>query len=72
MFWGKVEIFDLGIFEGSKSFASILFVCLFVCFFLSRDFNVCIKLDPRNVYGLEIWHEICSRLNFAPGMFLGF
>ena len=44
---------------GSKSFASI--------FFLSRDFNVCIKLSG-NVYGLEIRHGICLRLKFGPGI----
>ena len=56
---GGVEIFDFGILGGSKSFASI--------FFLSRDFNVCIKLSG-NVYGLEIRHGICLRLKFGPGV----
>lgn len=42
-----------------------------VFFFLSRDFNVCIKLSG-NVYGLEIRHGICLRLNFGPGTFWDF
>ena len=39
-----------------------------VFFFLSRDFNVCIKLSG-NVYCLEIRHGICLRLNFGLGIF---
>ena len=64
IFWGELKCSISGSLGGSKSFASILG-------FLSRDFNVCIK-PPGNVYGLEIRHGICSRLNFGQGIFWDF
>ena len=60
---GELKFLISGSLGGSKCFASI--------FFLSRDFNFCIKLSG-NVCGLEIRHGICSRLNFGPGIFWDF
>ena len=61
---GELKFLISGSLGGSKCFASIFF-------FSCRDFNFCIKLSG-NVYGLEIRHGICLRLNFGPGIFWDF